>query len=324
MILKDTILSAFTDRGTLLKWLKKVETALRDSILTDISIDQISETQVKFKFTFENGDFVESPVITLPRGEKGDKGDKGDTGATGASGVGFDNTSNIEQNTGTPTLTTETNGLKVGATFKITADGEVFEIPSTMRIPIKGSESVIIDVGEDGTTFNIHLDANIAAKLSHVLVTPESAPPATSIVAVDNTNAQTMLTVGDGLSAENRVLKVTKTQLYLHTIVTSNHTFYIVTNRADEYIISGGLAKNAFFDSIVRQKWIGSGGLRDQFMFGIAIGIDNGSGGITPYYDSPSAFQKGNALSYYNSDGTEVTILKSDFGSFVNDAVTPL
>ena len=87
MILKDTILSAFTDRGTLLKWLKKVETALHDSILTDISIDQISETQVKFKFTFENGDFVESSVLTLPRGEKGDKGDKGDTGATGATGA---------------------------------------------------------------------------------------------------------------------------------------------------------------------------------------------------------------------------------------------
>lgn len=83
MILKDTILSAFTDRGTLLKWLKKVETAVRDSTLTDISIDQISETQVKFKFTFANGDFVESPVLTLPRGEKGDKGDKGDTGEAG-------------------------------------------------------------------------------------------------------------------------------------------------------------------------------------------------------------------------------------------------
>ena len=87
MILKDTILSAFADRGTLLKWLKKVETAVRDSTLTDISINQISETQVKLKFTFENGDFVESPVLTLPRGEKGDKGDKGDTGATGATGA---------------------------------------------------------------------------------------------------------------------------------------------------------------------------------------------------------------------------------------------
>lgn len=87
MILKDTILSAFTDRGTLLKWLKKVETALRDSTLTDISIDQISETQVKLKFTFANGDFVESPVLTLPRGEKGDKGDKGDKGATGVTGA---------------------------------------------------------------------------------------------------------------------------------------------------------------------------------------------------------------------------------------------
>lgn len=106
MILKDTILSAFNDRGTLLKWLKKVETALHDSILTDISIDQISETQVKFKFTFENGDFVESPVVTLPRGEKGDTGNAGMDGEAatitiGSVATGAPGTSAVVQNVGT-------------------------------------------------------------------------------------------------------------------------------------------------------------------------------------------------------------------------------
>lgn len=41
------------------------------------------------------------------------------------------------------------------------------------------------------------------------LVKPVIAPSATSILAIDNTNAQTMLIVGDGLNVENGALKVT-------------------------------------------------------------------------------------------------------------------
>ena len=42
------------------------------------------------------------------------------------------------------------------------------------------------------------------------LVKPASAPSATSILAVDSTNAQTMLTVGDGLNVKNGALNVTE------------------------------------------------------------------------------------------------------------------
>lgn len=256
MILKETILSAFTERGTLLKWLKKVEAALNNAVLTDIAVEQVSATQVKLKFTFENGDFVESPVLTLPRGEKGEKGEngkdgldgegiaatievgtvttgaagtnasvtnvgteqrailnfvipRGDTGASGAegsAGVGFDDASRIEQNSGTNTLTAGTNGLTIAATFKVTAGDEVFEIPSSMFLAVKGSESIVIDVDESGTFFDIHLDADIVTKLSRVLVTPMSAPASVSLVAVDTSNAQTMLTLGDGLSVSGGVL----------------------------------------------------------------------------------------------------------------------
>lgn len=256
MILKETILSAFTERGTLLKWLKKVEAALNNAVLTDISGEQVSATQVKLKFTFENGDYVESPVLTLPRGEKGEKGEdgkdgldgegiaatievgtvttgaagtnasvtnvgteqrailnfvipRGDTGASGeegSAGVGFDDATRIEQNSGPNTLTAGTNGLTIAATFKVTAGDEVFEIPSTMFLAVKGSESIVIDVDESGTFFDIHLDADIVTKLSRVLVTPMSAPASVSLVAVDTSNAQTLLTLGDGLSVSGGVL----------------------------------------------------------------------------------------------------------------------
>lgn len=253
MILKETILSAFTERGTLLKWLKKVEAALNNAVLTDISLEQISATQVKLKFTFENGDSVESPVLTLPRGEKGEKGEKGEdgkdgldgegiaatieigtvtTGAAGtdanvtnvgteqrailnfviprgeqgSAGVGFDEASHIEQNSGENTLTAGADGLNIAATFKVTAGGEVFEIPSSMFLAVKGSESIVIDVDESGDFIDIHLDADITAKLQRVLVTPTTAPASVSLVAVDTSNAQTLLTLGSGLSVSGGVL----------------------------------------------------------------------------------------------------------------------
>lgn len=281
MILKETILSAFTERGTLLKWLKKVEAALNNAVLTDISVEQVSATQVKLKFTFENGDFVESPVLTLPRGEKGEpgkdgapgkdgldgegiaatievgtvttgaagtnasvtnvgteqrailnfvipRGDTGASGAEGSAGVGFDDATRIEQNSGANTLTAGTNGLTIAATFKVTAGDEVFEIPSSMFLAVKGSESIVIDVDESGTFFDIHLDADIVTKLSRVLVTPMSAPASVSLVAVDTSNVQTMLTLGDGLSVSGGVLSASGgggssgLKLYLHKLSFSN------------------------------------------------------------------------------------------------------
>lgn len=256
MILKETILSAFTERGTLLKWLKKVEAALNNAVLTDISVEQVSATQVKLKFTFENGDFVESPVLTLPRGEKGEKGEngkdgldgqgiaatievgtvttgaagtnasvtnvgteqrailnfvipRGDTGASGAegsAGVGFDDADEISINDGDINITAGEDGVNIEAKFEVAVGEEILEIPSSMYLPLKGSESIVIDVDESGNFIDIHLDADIAAKLGRVLVTPMSAPASISLVAVDTSNAQTMLTLGDGLSVSGGVL----------------------------------------------------------------------------------------------------------------------
>lgn len=86
MILKDTILSTLTDRITLLRWLKQVEKALQADTLEDISLTQISDTEVKIRLTFADKQFVESPVLTMPRGPQGVKGDTGDAGPQGPKG----------------------------------------------------------------------------------------------------------------------------------------------------------------------------------------------------------------------------------------------
>lgn len=264
MILKETILSAFTERGTLLKWLKKVEAALNDAVLTDISVDQISETQVKLKFTFENGDYIESPVLTLPRGEKGEKGEdgkdgkdgldgegvaatievgtvttgaagtdasvtnagteqhavlnfviprgergeKGANGEQGSAGVGFEDADGISINDGTLNITAGADGVNIAATFEVAVGNEILEIPATMYLPIKGSDTIVIDVDESGEFIDIHLDAVIAAKIWRALVTPTSAPASLSLVGVNTNNAQVLLTIGEGLMVENGVLKL--------------------------------------------------------------------------------------------------------------------
>lgn len=226
MILKETILSAFTERGTLLKWLKKVETALNGAVLTDIEVEQISNSQFKLKFIFESGDTVETPVITYPEG-----------GRIDAINVNQDETSfqfifTLKDGTElyTPFITfpdalarvryvhqgdiqsisASNNGIHINGRMTL-ADGNnivVTVYDNEVDIPLVGSDTVVIDVTEDGKKFEIHLDAEVTAKLSRTLLTPVSAPASTSIVAVDTANAQGFLTLGNGLHISNGALSV--------------------------------------------------------------------------------------------------------------------
>ena len=50
MINYETILSAFDDKETLLKWLQKVEKALAESTLTTVDCVNVDETHIKFTF----------------------------------------------------------------------------------------------------------------------------------------------------------------------------------------------------------------------------------------------------------------------------------
>ena len=71
----------------------------------------------------------------------------------------------------------------------------------------------VCDQIEDATT-----------EIHNSLQKPTTAPSATQIVAVDNTNTQTMLNIGDGLSVENGSLKAssgTGGKKYMHYILLS-------------------------------------------------------------------------------------------------------
>lgn len=81
MINYETILSLFDDKLTLLQYLTKIEEALKNEKLTDITVTQTDASHVYFTFVFEDGSTIDTPTFTLPQGAKGD------TGATGADGV---------------------------------------------------------------------------------------------------------------------------------------------------------------------------------------------------------------------------------------------
>lgn len=64
----NTIISSFDEEGTLLKWLKKVEDALKNASLKTVETVAIDDTSFKLKFVFADDTFLLSPAITNPKG----------------------------------------------------------------------------------------------------------------------------------------------------------------------------------------------------------------------------------------------------------------
>ena len=86
MINLQTLLSTFDEKGTLLKWLKKVEAALANASLETVQVVVVDATHIKMKFVFADGTSIESPSITLPRGPQGIQGETGEQGPQGPTG----------------------------------------------------------------------------------------------------------------------------------------------------------------------------------------------------------------------------------------------
>ena len=83
----------------------------------------------------------------------------------------------------------------------------------------------------NGKTANSASDMQkLCDTVNRSLLTPVSAPADTKVVAVDNTNSQKMLTIGDGLSIENDILKASGGKLYQHNL--------FLSGTSGEFIIS--------------------------------------------------------------------------------------
>lgn len=99
MINWKSILSSFNDKPTLLEWLKLVEKALKESVLTSVLTDT-KDGKTAFTFKFEDGTEITTDYVQT----QGDVGPQGNTGADGVSVTGIEEVSN--QIVGDQTLTT--------------------------------------------------------------------------------------------------------------------------------------------------------------------------------------------------------------------------
>ena len=66
---KQTIISAYDEKLTLLQWLKLVNKALNEAVLTGVEIEQRGNATFVFVFTFEDGTKLESNEIIVNQGE---------------------------------------------------------------------------------------------------------------------------------------------------------------------------------------------------------------------------------------------------------------
>lgn len=74
MINYETILSTADNKLTLMKWLQKVEDALKNASLESVTASQPTSTTLVLTFHFADGTALESPSIVLPRGPQGPAG----------------------------------------------------------------------------------------------------------------------------------------------------------------------------------------------------------------------------------------------------------
>ena len=188
-------------------------------------------------------------------------GPQGPQGPKGENGVGFNDATNI--NVINNVITVNNTGINLEQKSEVTTQSNgTFEINTQSKLPIAGSDTVIVDLAEDGTHANIHLDADIKNKLDKALITPTSTPTATEIVAVDNTNSQTMLSIGDGLSVENGTLKVSggaSSSIYRHNVsfigdysgVSKSIDISLIIYNKDSTPLSTPDLLKGFFDTIL-------------------------------------------------------------------------
>lgn len=134
MININTIISSFDEEGTLLKWLKKIEDALKNASLKTVETVTIDDTSFQLKFVFADDTFLLSPAITSPKGAKGDTGPQGPQGATGPQGP-------------------------AGKDATITAE--------SANAVIEGSSDIVVDMNETNDKVVVRLDDTFKNELAN-------------------------------------------------------------------------------------------------------------------------------------------------------------
>ena len=149
MINYETILSAFDDKETLLKWLQKVEKALTDSTLTSVDCVNVDDSHIKFTFNFADGSTIDTPEVYVKPGVDG---------KDGADGIGFNTLSEVDIPTSVASvLYSAAAGATVTGQAIFKTQGKNYNVVSKMLMPIAGAGAVNVAANASAQKIEISL-----------------------------------------------------------------------------------------------------------------------------------------------------------------------
>lgn len=155
MINYNTILSAFDDKETLLKWLQKVEKALTDSTLTSVDCVNVDDAHIKFTFNFADGSTIDTPQVYVKPGVDG---------KDGTDGVGFNTLTEVEIPASVASvLYSAVAGATVTGQAIFKTAGKNFNVVSKMLMPIAGAGAVNVAANANARKIEVSLDGYAGA-----------------------------------------------------------------------------------------------------------------------------------------------------------------
>ena len=155
MINYDTILSAFDDKETLLKWLQKVEKALTDSTLTSVDCVNVDDAHIKFTFNFADGTAIDTPKVYVKPGVDG---------KDGTDGVGFNTLSEVDIPASVASvLYSAAQGATVTGQASFKTPEKTYNVVAKCIMPIAGAGAVNIDANATARKIEVSLDGYAGA-----------------------------------------------------------------------------------------------------------------------------------------------------------------
>lgn len=155
MINYETILSAFDDKETLLKWLQKVEKALTDSTLTSVDCVNVDDSHIKFTFNFADGSKIDTPEVYVKPGVDG---------KDGTDGVGFNTLSEVDIPVSVASvLYSAAAGATVTGQASFKTPEKTYNVVSKLIMPIAGAGAVNVDANATARKIEVSLDGYAGA-----------------------------------------------------------------------------------------------------------------------------------------------------------------
>lgn len=160
-----------------------------------------------------------------PEGPAGRDGEQGPTGPAGKDGVGLRNVVAIPINDTIVTLDYTDGVLKISGYSKVREVGEgtqEFDVNTSTKIPIKGSDSIVVDVDETNRFLTIKLDQSVVDNIENKIPKKTTTTNNNALVGFNSTNGVEYYEIGDGLSIENNTLKLSQSNIYALEMSLSN------------------------------------------------------------------------------------------------------